>query len=98
MALTAHGERMSAHGHHHHHHDDTEALARGSSPAYRRILWVALVLNAAMFVLEVAVSARSGSVSLLADAIDFFSDAFNYGLTLAVLSLGLAWRAKAAVF
>ena len=64
---------------------------------YRRVLWVALLLNAAMFVVEIAGSAQSGSVSLLADAIDFFGDAVNYGLSLAVLSMALAWRAKASL-
>ncbi len=66
-------------------------------PAYRRILWVALVLNAAMFVIEIAASLQSGSVSLLADAIDFFGDAANYGLSLAVLALALKWRARSSL-
>lgn len=35
-------------------------------------------------------------MSLLADAIDFFGDTANYGVTLAVLSMGLVWRARAA--
>jgi Co/Zn/Cd efflux system component len=61
------------------------------------VLWVALALNAAMFAVEIGAGFRSGSVSLLADAIDFFGDAANYGVTLAVLSMGLAWRARAAV-
>ena len=68
-----------------------------ADPAYRRILWIALLLNAAMFAIEVAGSVRSGSVSLLADAIDFLGDAANYGLSLAVLSLALAWRARASL-
>jgi len=68
-----------------------------ADPAYRRILWVALLLNAAMFAIEVAGSMRSGSVSLLADAIDFLGDAANYGLSLAVLSLAIAWRARASL-
>jgi Co/Zn/Cd efflux system component len=68
-----------------------------SDPAYRRILWVALLLNAAMFLVEVAGSVRSGSVSLLADAIDFAGDAANYALSLAVLSLAIAWRARASL-
>ncbi len=68
-----------------------------ADPAYRKVLWVALLLNAAMFVVEVAGSVQSGSVSLLADAIDFFGDAANYALSLAVLSLALSWRAKAAL-
>lgn len=68
-----------------------------ADPAYRKVLWLALVLNAAMFAVEIAGSVQSGSVSLLADAIDFFGDAANYGLSLAVLSMALAWRAKASL-
>jgi Co/Zn/Cd efflux system component len=67
-------------------------------PRYRKALWVALVLNAAMFVVELAASWRSGSVSLLADSIDFFGDASNYALSLAVLGMALSTRSKAAVF
>jgi Co/Zn/Cd efflux system component len=66
-------------------------------PGYRRVLWIALAVNALMFAIEIAAGVQSGSVSLLADAIDFFGDAANYGLTLAVLSLGLVWRARTAM-
>jgi Co/Zn/Cd efflux system component len=76
-------------------HDATAAQA--NSPRYRKILWVALAVNLAMFAIEIAAGFRSGSVSLLADAIDFFGDAANYGVSLAVLSLGLAWRSRAAM-
>ena len=68
-----------------------------ASPRYRKVLWIALVVNAAMFAVEIAGGLRSGSVSLLADAVDFAGDAANYGLSLAVLSMGLAWRARAAL-
>lgn len=67
------------------------------APGLRRILWIALVLNVAMFLVEVAGSHRSGSVSLLADAIDFFGDAANYGISLFVLSMALSWRARASL-
>jgi cation diffusion facilitator family transporter len=67
-----------------------------ASPRYRRVLWIALVLNALMFVVEISAGFHSGSVSLLADAIDFFGDAANYGVSLAVLGMALAWRARAA--
>jgi hypothetical protein len=40
----------------------------------------------------------SGSVSLLADAIDFFGDAGNYAISLAVLGMAAATRSKAALF
>ena len=79
------------------HNHDHEHLSASDTPRYRRVLWVALALNAAMFAVEIGAGFRSGSVSLLADAIDFFGDAANYGVTLAVLSMGLAWRARAAV-
>lgn len=64
---------------------------------YRRVLIIALVLNALMFGAELAASWWSGSVSLLADSIDFFGDAVNYGISLVVLSMGLVWRAGAAM-
>ena len=71
--------------------------APSADPRYRKILWLSLWLNAAMFVIEIAGSVQSGSVSLLADAIDFFGDAANYGLSLAVLSMALIWRARASL-
>jgi cation diffusion facilitator family transporter len=63
---------------------------------YRKILWIALLVNAAMFFVELTAGVASGSLSLLADAIDFGGDALNYGVSLAVLSAALAWRARAA--
>jgi Co/Zn/Cd efflux system component len=66
------------------------------SPRFRRALWIALVVNAVMFAVEIVGGLKAGSVSLLADAVDFAGDAANYGLSLAVLSMGLMWRARAA--
>lgn len=90
---------MSAHCHHHTAHDLDAAGAQAAldSPRYRRVLWIALIVNAAMFAVEIGAGWRSGSVALLADAIDFFGDAANYGVTLAVLSMGVVWRARAAL-
>ena len=68
------------------------------SPRYRRVLWAALIINAAMFGIELAAGLRAGSVSLLADAVDFFGDAANYGISLLVLGMALTWRARAALF
>lgn len=76
---------------------DTPAPAQiHNLPRYRRILWIALLLNAGMFGVELVGGYQSGSLSLLADAIDFAGDAMNYGVSLAVLSAALAWRARAA--
>jgi Co/Zn/Cd efflux system component len=86
---------MSAHCHHDH---DAPSHAGGAAPpGYRRVLWIALGVNLLMFALEIGAGMVSGSVSLLADAIDFFGDAANYAVSLAVLSLGLVWRARAAL-
>lgn len=67
------------------------------SPRYRRILWIALLVNAAMFLVEVAGGLRADSVSLLADSLDFLGDAANYGISLWVLGMGLAVRARASL-
>ena len=66
------------------------------TPRYRKILWVALAINAAMFIVEVVGGFNANSVSLMADAIDFFGDAMNYAISLLVLSMSLMWRARAA--
>lgn len=64
---------------------------------YRRVLWAALLINAAMFAVEIGAGLRAGSVSLLADAIDFLGDAANYGVSLWVLGLSVRHRAGAAL-
>ncbi len=83
------------HDHSHAHSHDAPSAAH-ASPGYRRVLWIALIVNAIMFAVELSAGFSSGSVSLLADAIDFFGDAANYGVSLAVLTMALAWRARAA--
>lgn len=79
------------------HHDTPSAESIANLARYRRILWIALVINAAMFLVEIGAGLQSGSLSLLADAVDFAGDALNYGVSLAVLASALAWRAKAAL-
>ncbi|HXG28621.1 MAG TPA: cation transporter [Nevskiales bacterium] len=67
------------------------------SPRFRRALWIALVVNAVMFGVEFTAGLSAGSVSLLADAVDFLGDAGNYGLSLFVLSMLPVWRSRAAL-
>lgn len=90
---------MSARCHHDHsaHSHSPPPGNASADPRYRRILWIALAVNAAMFGVELGAGARSGSASLLADAIDFLGDAANYGLSLWVLAMALTWRARAAL-
>jgi Co/Zn/Cd efflux system component len=83
---------MGAHCGHDHDHG-----AASASPAYRRILWVALAVNFAMFLVEIGAGVAAQSVSLLADSLDFLGDATNYGISLLVLGMSLQWRARASL-
>ena len=67
-----------------------------TSARYRSILWIALVLNAAMFFVEFLGGKSAESNALLADSIDFFGDAANYGLSLFVLSGSMLMRSRTA--
>lgn len=77
--------------------DASCAAGQPGDPRYRRILWIALIVNAVMFGVELFSGLIADSVSLLADAVDFFGDATNYGISLAVLALAPAWRSRTAL-
>ena len=78
-------------------HGGSGSLGRLQESAYRRVLWVALFLNAGMFLVELVAGLAAGSVSLQADAVDFFSDAGSYGISLVVVGMALRYRAAAAM-
>ena len=61
---------------------------RGNS-RYRRALWIVLGINAVMFLVEIGAGLAAGSASLQADALDFLSDAANYGISLLVVGMAL---------
>ena len=67
-------------------------------PRWRRALWIALIVNAGMFAIELYAGSAADSHALKADALDFFSDAANYAISLLVAGLALAWRARASLF
>lgn len=67
-----------------------------SSFVYKKILWIVLGINAFMFIIEIISGIVAGSVSLQADAVDFLGDAANYAISLVVLNMALATRAKVA--
>lgn len=66
-------------------------------PAWRRALWIALIVNGVMFVAELAAGVAGGSKALQADALDFLGDTANYAISLGVTGMALAWRARAAL-
>ena len=68
-----------------------------SDPRWRRALWIALSVNAAMFAAEIVAGVAGGSKALQADALDFLGDSANYAISLGVTGMVLAWRARAAL-
>ena len=77
-----------------HDHDDLHTL---QDQSYRRILWLSLVLNLGMFLVEILGGVFGDSLALRADAVDFLSDGLNYAITLIVLGMSLKVRASAAL-
>jgi Co/Zn/Cd efflux system component len=84
---------MSASCCHNCHDDDPQ---RGN-PAYRRVLWIVLAINAVMFAVEIGAGLTAGSASLQADALDFLGDTGNYAISLLVVGMALRYRATAAL-
>lgn len=69
----------------------------GVDPAYKRILWAVIAINAVMFTVEMAAGRLAGSQALQADALDFLGDSLTYGLSLAVIGMSLKTRSMAAL-
>ena len=69
----------------------------GVSAAYRRVLWIVIAINAAMFIVEMVAGQLAGSQALQADALDFLGDSVTYAITLFVIGMPLMWRARAAL-
>ena len=63
----------------------------------RRVLWIVLIANAAMFVVETIGGQAVGSLALQADALDFAADAATYGVTLWAVGRSPFVRARAAL-
>jgi cation diffusion facilitator family transporter len=76
----------------------TGATFEGLSADYKRRLWVVIVINAGMFLVEMGAGALAGSQALQADALDFLGDAATYGISLAVIGASIQARSRAALF
>jgi cation diffusion facilitator family transporter len=63
----------------------------------RRVLWLVMALNLAMFGVEIVYALREGSTAMQADAADFLIDSAAYLLTLCVLAKSGRWQAGAAL-
>jgi len=72
---------------------ELEQLRAGQS----RTLWIVLIINAAMFVVELTTGYFAGSVALQADSLDMLGDALVYGFSLYVIAKSIRWRAASAI-
>lgn len=70
----------------------------GLDRRYKRILWTVIIINGAMFMIEMFAGHTSSSQALKSDALDFLADSVTYGLSLAVIGYSVQTRAKAALF
>lgn len=67
------------------------------TPAYKRALWIVVLLNVGYGVIEIFGSILSGSQALQADSLDFIGDGLISFLGLIAIGWSLAARAKAAL-
>ncbi|AGH48443.1 MULTISPECIES: cation transporter [Sphingomonas] len=74
-----------------------EAPSPKQDQSWRRVLWIALAINAGMFLVEIGVGLVAHSASLKADALDFLGDSANYAISLGVAGMAIGWRARAAL-
>ena len=65
--------------------------------AQRRVLYLVLWINVAMFLVESVAGVMAHSTALLADSVDMLGDATVYGFSLYVIGRGVAWQARAAM-
>ena len=70
--------------------------ARADTPAQKRVLKIALALNATMFIVGMTAGLIAGSSGLIADALDMLADATAYAIGLAAVHRGPQFKAKAA--
>jgi Co/Zn/Cd efflux system component len=75
---------------------DTCCEVRAVPPGQRRVLHVALWINAAMFMLESGAGLAASSTALLADSVDMLGDAIVYGFSLYAVGRGPVWQSRAA--
>lgn len=77
--------------------DDVPKDLAHVTPAYRRALWLVVLLNVGYGVVEIVGGFLTGSQALKADALDFLGDGLITFLGLLAIGWSLAWRARAAL-
>ena len=62
-----------------------------------KVLWIILVINAVMFVVEFSGGIKAASLSLTGDSLDMLGDALVYGCSLYVIQKGTRAQAQSAL-
>ncbi|GAA0360536.1 hypothetical protein GCM10009092_25970 [Bowmanella denitrificans] len=63
----------------------------------RKLLWLVLILNALMFVVEFIAGWLASSSGLMADSLDMLADALVYGVSLYAVGKAMSYKARAAM-
>lgn len=80
--------------------DDDDELPKDLShiaPAYRRALWIVVLLNVGYGLVEIVGGVIAGSQALKADALDFLGDGLITFLGLAAIRWSPVWRTRSAL-
>jgi Co/Zn/Cd efflux system component/copper chaperone CopZ len=77
--------------------DETPPAGTHLSAAYRRALWMVVLINLGYGVVEIGAGFVAGSQALKADALDFVGDGLISFLGLLAIGWSLAWRARSAL-
>ena len=62
-----------------------------------KVLWIILIINAVMFLVEFSGGIRAASLSLTGDSLDMLGDALVYGCSLYVIQKGKKAQARSAI-
>lgn len=65
--------------------------------AQRQVLWIALLLNSVMFVVEMIAGLHAHSTGLIADGLDMLADAAAYAIALSAVNRGSRFKSHAAL-
>lgn len=77
--------------------DDESPRSGSITSAYKRALWIVVLLNVGYGIVEAVGGFLAGSQALKADALDFLGDGLISFLALLAISWRLAWRARVAL-
>lgn len=69
----------------------------GLDPAYKRVLFIVIAINAFMFLVEMPMGFVGQSQALKADALDFLGDTLTYTISLLVIGKSIQTRARVAL-